>query len=146
MEDIGDMVWSINPRNDSIDQVIIRMREFATEIFEIKNIEYHFSETIQDDLVLTADQRKNLFLIFKETVNNATKYSQASLVEINLHQQDHTLVMRVKDNGRGFDEQTVKNGNGLRNLRERAKEIKGRLILKSALGEGTEVELILPIT
>jgi signal transduction histidine kinase len=121
------------------------MREFATEIFEVKNIEYHFSETIQDGLVLTADQRKNLFLIFKETVNNAVKYSQASLVEITLHQHDHELVMHVKDNGIGFDEQTVKSGNGLRNLRERAKEIKGKLALKSRLGEGTEMELHLPL-
>ena len=43
MEDMGDMVWSINPRNDSMRQVLIRMREFAAEIFELKNIEYSFS-------------------------------------------------------------------------------------------------------
>jgi len=141
MEDIGDMVWSINPRNDSIGQVITRMREFATEIFEVRGIEYHFSETIKSDLALTADQRKNLFLIFKETVNNAAKYSEARQVQINLYQQNHALVMRVKDNGKGFDEQSVKSGNGLRNLRERAKEIKGELTLKSGLGEGTEIEL-----
>ena len=145
MEDMGDMVWSINPRNDSIDQVITRMREFATEIFEVRDIEYHFSETIKSDLALTADQRKNLFLIFKETVNNAAKYSEANRVEIKLYQHDHALVMRVKDNGKGFDEQTVKSGNGLRNLRERAKEIKGKLTLKSGLGEGTEIELHFPI-
>jgi two-component system, NarL family, sensor histidine kinase UhpB len=145
MEDIGDMVWSINPRNDSIGQVITRMREFATEIFEVKDIEFHFSEAIENNLTLTAEQRKNLFLIFKETVNNAAKYSEANHVEIGLRQQDHMLVMRVKDNGKGFDEQNVKSGNGLRNLRERAKEIKGRLTLKSGPGEGTEVELHFPI-
>jgi two-component system, NarL family, sensor histidine kinase UhpB len=145
MEDMGDMVWSINPRNDSMRQIIIRMREFATEVFELKSIEYRLSESVEEGLILNADQRKNLFLIFKETINNAAKYSQASEVEINLQQQDHTLIMFIKDNGQGFDEQKVKAGNGLRNLHERAKEINATLILKSAVGKGTEVELKVPI-
>ncbi|MFN7655852.1 MAG: sensor histidine kinase [Cyclobacteriaceae bacterium] len=145
MEDMGDMVWSINPRNDSMSQVLIRMREFASEIFELKNIEYQFSEKGTENLVLNADQRKNLFLIFKESINNAAKYSQADKIEINLHQQDHSLVMSIKDNGQGFDEQKVKAGNGLRNLRERAKEINARLELKSKVGAGTEVNLNVPI-
>jgi signal transduction histidine kinase len=145
MEDLGDMVWSVNPRNDSVSQVITRMREFATEIFELKGIEYNFNVKTTEGLVLTADQRKNLFLIFKETINNAAKYSHASLVEIILEQQNNTLVMHVRDNGRGFDAQATPSGNGLRNLRERAKAIKGDLILKSVLGEGTAVELHLLI-
>jgi two-component system, NarL family, sensor histidine kinase UhpB len=145
MEDMGDMVWSINPRNDSMRQIIIRMREFAAEVFELKNIEYRFSESVVEELTLNAEQRKNLFLIFKETINNATKYSNASRIEINLQQQDHYLVLLIKDNGQGFDEQTTKTGNGLRNMRERAKEINGTISLKSGVGEGTEVELRLPI-
>ncbi len=146
MEDMGDMVWSINPRNDSISQLLIRMREFAAEIFELKNIEYQFSEKGIENLILSADQRKNLFLIFKETVNNAAKYSEANKVEISLNQQDHILVMSIKDNGKGFDEQKIKAGNGLRNIRERAKEINSTLTLKSTMGIGTEVELNVPIT
>jgi signal transduction histidine kinase/Tfp pilus assembly protein PilF len=146
MEDVGDMVWSINPSNDSMSQVITRMREFANEIFEPKGIEYSFVEKTTEGLSLTADQRKNLFLIFKETINNAAKYSQASLIEISLQQQDGHLLLCIKDNGRGFDEKVIQRGNGLRNLRERAREINGKLILKSTLHEGTEVELRLPIT
>jgi two-component system, NarL family, sensor histidine kinase UhpB len=145
MEDMGDMVWSINPRNDSMSQVLIRMREFATEIFELKNIEYQFSEKGTENLLLNADQRKNLFLIYKETVNNAAKYSEATTVEINIQQQDHELILSIKDNGQGFDSQKVKAGNGLRNLRERAKEINATLELKSTLGTGTEVTLKVPI-
>jgi signal transduction histidine kinase len=145
MEDMGDMVWSINPRNDSMSQVLIRMREFASEIFELKNIEYQFSEKGTENLVLNADQRKNLFLIFKESINNAAKYSQATTVEINIEQQDQTLIMSIKDNGQGFDEQKIKAGNGLRNLRERAKEINATLELRSTVGAGTEVNLNVPI-
>ncbi len=145
MEDMGDMVWSINPRNDSMSQVLIRMREFASEIFELKNIEYQFTDNGMEHFTLNAEQRKNLFLIYKETINNAAKYSQADKIEINLHQQDHSLIMSIKDNGQGFDEQTIKAGNGLRNLRERAKEINGTLELRSAIGNGTEVHLKVPI-
>jgi two-component system, NarL family, sensor histidine kinase UhpB len=145
MEDMGDMVWSINPRNDSMGQVLIRMREFATEIFELKNMDYQFSEKGTEHLILNADHRKNLFLIYKETINNAAKYSQATKIEINIQQQDHTLIMSIKDNGNGFDEQKVKAGNGLRNLRERAKEINASFELKSTVGVGTEINLKVPI-
>jgi signal transduction histidine kinase len=145
MEDMSDMVWSINPRNDSMNQVLIRMREFASEIFEIKNIEYQFQENGMAHVILNAEQRKNLFLIFKESINNAAKYSEASRVEISLHQQGQFLVMSIQDNGRGFDEKTIKARNGLRNLRERAKEINGTLELQSAIGKGTEVVLKMPI-
>jgi len=145
MEDMSDMVWSINPRNDSMEKVITRMREFATEIFEPSDIEYHFSEKIKDGLILNSDKRKNLFLIFKEAINNAVKYSRANKVEIDLYQQNQTLILRVKDNGQGFDEQKIKAGNGLRNQRERAKEINGSFTVNSQNGQGTELELRLPI-
>jgi two-component system sensor histidine kinase UhpB len=145
MEDMSDIVWSINPHNDSMSQIIIRMREFATELFESKNIDYQFFEKVSEELTLNSDKRKNLFLIFKETINNAAKYSNASKIEIRLSQADHTLVMSIKDNGQGFNEHTIKSGNGLRNLRERAREINGIVALKSIVGEGTEMELRLPI-
>jgi two-component system, NarL family, sensor histidine kinase UhpB len=145
MEDMGDMVWSINPRNDSMEQVVVKMREFATETFDLKNIEYGFSEEIAKGLKLNTEQRKNLFLIYKEALNNAAKYSGAKKVEISLQQQGHALMMRIRDNGQGFDEQTIKPGNGLRNMRERATEINGQLSLKSTSGQGTTVQLDLPI-
>jgi signal transduction histidine kinase len=145
MEDIGDIVWSINPNNDSTDKLIVRMREFATEILEPKNISYHFTEAISNKWVMDAEKRKNLFLIFKESINNAAKYSHASKLEISLHQEDHTLVMQVKDNGLGFDEHAVNPGNGLRNLNERAKQINGTVSVKSKVLEGTMVELRIPL-
>lgn len=141
MEDMSDMVWSINPRNDSMSQVLIRMREFASELFELKNIEYQFIEKGIEHLMLNADQRKNIFLIFKEAINNAAKYSGANRVEIGLQQRGSVLEMAVSDNGQGFDEHTVKAGNGLRNMRERAKEINGTLALRSVVGKGTEIVL-----
>ncbi|HYG18781.1 MAG TPA: tetratricopeptide repeat protein [Ohtaekwangia sp.] len=145
MEDMGDMVWSINPRNDSMAQVVIRMREFAAEILESTNVEYRFSDTIAEGLTLSADKRKNLFLIFKESLNNAAKYSNARRIEISLHQRAQMLSLCVKDDGQGFDEHAVKCGNGLRNLHERAKAVSGTIAMKTAVGQGTEVELLFPL-
>ena len=145
MEDMSDMVWSINPRNDSMNQVIIRMQEFASEIFDTKNIEYQFTENSIGQVPLNAEQRKNLFLIYKESINNAGKYSEASKVEVNLQYKDNILELSVRDNGQGFDEHNIKAGNGLRNLRDRAKEINATLELQTAVGKGTGVVLKMPI-
>lgn len=144
MEDMSDMVWSINPRNDSMDQVLIRMREFAAEIFEVTAIEYQFSEIGLESVKLNADQRKNIFLIYKESINNTAKYSGATKVEIQLENVGSSLRMRITDNGHGFDPATVKSGNGLRNLRDRAQELKATLEVTSAVGKGTRIEMSLP--
>lgn len=145
MENIGDIVWSISPRNDSVKQVITRMREFAGEVFDTRNVSLRFTDDVRDDLSLDAAQRKNIFLIFKETINNAAKYSGADKIDIAIFQEDHTLVMRVSDNGKGFDEKTTRPGNGLSNIRARAMEIKGVVELASAPGKSTAVELRLPL-
>jgi two-component system, NarL family, sensor histidine kinase UhpB len=145
MEAMSDMVWSINPRNDSMPQVVARMREFATEILDNKNIELTFIDEVQVGVVINTEKRKNLFLIFKEAVNNAAKYSDARQLKISLAKVSHHLQLVVSDNGKGFDEATIKAGNGLRNLRERAKESGGSLTIKSEIGKGTEVMLMLPI-
>lgn len=145
MENMGDMVWSINPRNDTIEQLITRMREFAAEILDPKNIDYVFTENLPADLTIDTDKRKNLFMIFKEAVNNAAKYSNATAIEINLSQNEGQLVLNIKDNGKGFEEQGIKAGNGLRNMRERAGESGGSILIKSGPGKGTEVQMQLSI-
>lgn len=141
METMGDMVWSINPQNDSLEQVIVRMREFATEILDAQNIALEFTDNIPVNLVLNAEKRKNLFLIFKEVINNAAKYSQATQVKVSLSKIHNDVHLHISDNGKGFNETTVRAGNGLRNLRERATEIGGTLMIKSESGKGTAVDL-----
>ena len=145
MEDIGDIVWSINPHNDSMKKVITRMREFSGEIFDPKSMSWNFSEKIPEDVVLDAEKRKNLFLIFKETINNAAKYSRAGQVDISLFHENQRLVLRVTDNGQGFDKETAKAGNGLRNIHERAREVNGEVKIISTPGKGTEIEFSLPL-
>jgi len=147
MESMTDMVWSINPVNDSLEKVAVKMKVFANEILEPKNISYRFSgEESLNGLSLDAERRKNLFLIFKETINNAAKYSGATTVDIVLRKSEGTLVMTVSDNGQGFARQNVKDGNGLKNMDARAKAMDAQFKLTSGAGKGTCMELELPIT
>lgn len=146
MESMSDIVWSINPSNDSLEQVIAKMKEFAAEILDPLNIEYSFSgeENLQA-IKLDVSTRKNLFLIFKEAINNAAKYSSANTIRIQFNKTNGILVLHIIDNGKGFNTETGSSGNGLRNMKERATNLLGTLELKSTQ-TGTEITLQLPLT
>jgi signal transduction histidine kinase len=147
METMTDMVWSINPINDRADKLSIRMKVFASEILEPKNIRFTFSgEDSLNTVSLDARQRKNVYLVFKEALNNIAKYSEAELVEVEWQVRDKTLFMAIRDNGKGFDELGVSQGNGMRNMRSRALDIQGTLNIKSVPGLGTSIEVNVPIT
>lgn len=147
MESMNDIVWSINPENDSLEQMIIKMKEFASEILEPKDIRFVFEEGPGiKETKLDLDKRKNLFLIYKESINNAAKYSGGTEVIISLKRKDGTLSLSVRDNGKGFERSTNKVGNGLVNMNERARIMNGKLVHLSVPGKGTEVLAELPVT
>ncbi|HZY82956.1 MAG TPA: tetratricopeptide repeat protein [Cyclobacteriaceae bacterium] len=147
MESMSDIVWSISPGNDSLEQVVAKMKEFAAEILEPKNITYRFTgDDSLKDTSLSLEKRKNLFLIFKEAVNNAAKYSGATDLEIIFARHGNTLSLSVSDNGGGFEPERVKNGNGLKNMKERALALKARFNFVTRVSEGTRIALELPIT
>lgn len=147
MESMSDIVWAINPENDTLEKLIIKMREFAAEILEPKGITLHFQIPEQANHIrLNAERRKNLFLIFKEALNNAAKYSEGNEVQVTLTLVNNTLTLLVTDNGTGFDEATIKAGNGLRNMESRAREMQARLQRKSIPEQGTEVLVEIPLT
>lgn len=147
MESMSDIVWSISPGNDSLDHVVSKMKEFAAEILEPKNITYRFTgEESLKNTTLSLDKRKNLFLIFKEAVNNAAKYSGATDLDISFTRQGNTLSLSVSDNGGGFEPGTVKSGNGLKNMKERARALSARFDFVTRVKEGTRVALELPLT
>lgn len=142
MESMSDIVWAINPANDSFEKVLIRMKEFAAELLEPAKIGYRFTE--EGALVyarLNLEQRKNLYMIFKEAINNVVKYSGASFVDIQFSAKNNTFIMQLYDNGRGFDAAASQSGNGLKNMQDRAGEMKAVLLIESAPGKGTAVKL-----
>ncbi|MCC6286345.1 MAG: hypothetical protein IT249_00525 [Chitinophagaceae bacterium] len=143
MDSMSDIVWSINPYYDNFESMLARMKEFAAEMCEPKQIALQFDVAKELETVLfDTDKRKNIFLIFKEAVNNAVKYSNCNLLVIRFSKgNDKDFVMTVHDNGNGFDEALIKKGNGLRNMKARAIDIGGQLNVQSTEAQGTTVEL-----
>jgi ligand-binding sensor domain-containing protein/two-component sensor histidine kinase len=142
IESVNDMVWAINPKNDSFENIIKRMRTFAAEILSAKDIAFHFDfdkNVLQSKLKM--DIRRNFYLIFKEAVNNIAKYSYAANAFVMIWNRESNLKMTIRDDGNGFDPDSVLRGNGLTNMQQRAEGIKARFNLKSIPGKGTIVEL-----
>lgn len=146
MEAMDDIVWSIKPDNDSMLKILARMREYASGILEPKDVEiiFNIGEHIQE-LKLDMETRRDLFLIFKEAVNNAAKYSHCTKAEISLKLANQRLHLVVSDNGHGFDVNSADGGNGLGNMQKRAELLKGTVEIKSQLTRGTTVSLDIPV-
>ena len=146
MEAMSDIVWSINPNNDHLDNIVIRMREYAAKVLEPKEITYTVcAEDADMNVKLPLEKRRDVFLVFKEAVNNLSKYSCANKAEINIRFHHNHIELFVKDNGRGFDT-ADRGGNGLKNMKQRAKNIGGKLEIISSETKGTTITLIVPIT
>lgn len=139
---MDDIVWSINPKNDDLENIIARMSRYAAELFDAKDIDYQIiiPENLKD-IKLTMEQRRDVYLIFKEAVNNLVKYSKCknALVEIKVSNQFELL---IRDDGKGFNPLMETNRNGLKNMKNRAKDLSGNLEIKSEIGIGTSIKLI----
>jgi signal transduction histidine kinase len=142
MENMADIVWYIQPGNDSIEKVVVKMKEFCGEILEPMDIPYSFENVeLLSSVTLNIEARKNLFLIFKEIVNNAAKYSGATMLKIRFSKNHVGWNMDISDNGKGFDPQSARVGNGLVNIQKRAEAMHAKLELLVAPGDGTRIVL-----
>lgn len=147
LRSMSDIVWAIDPKNDQGDALIKRMRRIANELLESKGIEVIFTITGgTEELKLPMNTRKELILIFKEAVHNASKYSGATLVHCSLSRRAGTLVMGVKDDGRGFDPALHADGHGLGSMHRRAIALGTTLVLNSDPGAGTFVGVEIDLT
>jgi signal transduction histidine kinase len=146
MEAMDDIVWSIKPSNDSMQKITARMREFATNVLEAKEIELEFNVAEEVyDVKLDMEARRDFFLVFKEAVNNAAKYSKATMVDILIRMKNKKLQFEIKDNGVGFDVAGADGGNGMGNMKKRAEAMAGQLSIVSEKGAGTTVTLKIPV-
>jgi signal transduction histidine kinase len=146
MDQMGDIVWSLKSYDQKLGDLIAKMREYALKTLEPKDIDVFFEVGPEvEDRQISAENLKNLYLIFKESINNSAKYSHAKTVWIVLSQEGASLILTIKDNGKGFDLASCKNGNGLGNLKSRASEIGANLQIKSQLGKGASILLNLPL-
>jgi len=141
-ESMREIVWSINPQIDTLGESLPRMLHYASELLEAEDIVLRAEIAPEiESIKLTMQQRRDLYMIFKETVTNLAKHSKATEVNIRFHLNEKILVMTVSDNGVGFDTTAPLINNGLKNMRERAERHQWKLNIRSAFGAGTSINL-----
>ncbi len=137
---MSDIVWMVNPKRDTFYHLLLRLKDSYADLLNSAGISFKTVNLEKiNTLKLPMDYKQNLFLIFKEGINNAIKYSKCNkiILEANLNKDILELILR--DDGTGFDIQKIKSGNGLLNMRSRARTIGGELVIDSS-GEGTQIK------
>ena len=146
MERMDDIVWSINPKNDSLENLLLRVKRFAAQLFEAKNIDYEIriNPNVQQ-VKLPMEYRQNIYLILKEAINNLVRHARCSKANIEVTQEQSTLTVEIVDNGIGFDPDGTEEGNGIASMKNRAEKMGVKFSIESGPGMGTAVRLALKI-
>jgi signal transduction histidine kinase len=135
-----DIIWMLNPRNDTLKEFVARMKHEAARLF--KTVDYSFSAPERElPEKVSLDFKRNMFLIYKEALNNIVRHAQARNVNITISVHDNTLKLTLGDDGLGFDPEKTSQGNGLVNMHSRAQHIGAALRVSSAPGKGCTLEL-----
>jgi signal transduction histidine kinase/ligand-binding sensor domain-containing protein len=153
ISEMADIVWAINPRNDHLHGIIDRIKAYGMPLCEARNI--HFQVIADAKILLLAldmKVRKNLYLILKESLNNAVKYAECKHIVLKIVLTGKDIHFTLSDDGKGFCQLSVNDqssrslsGNGLENLRNRAEELSAKLEINSLPGQGTTISLIFQV-
>lgn len=140
-QSMREIVWNINPDNDLLEEAFPRMLRYTTEMLEAKGIEVKASITNLQSIKMDMEKRRDLFLIFKETIQNVLKHSNARSIAINLDLKDGYLFLNIRDDGKGFDPATLPFLNGLEYMKQRALQHHWNFEINSNEKSGTEIRV-----
>ena len=153
MRSMEEVVWAVNPEHDTFDALANYLSNYGQGFLGIAGVRCRLElPLVLPDRPLSAQIRHNLFLAFKEALNNAVKYAEATEVRISLKLGEDSFTLKVEDDGGGIDPgasdapMRPTSGSGLVNMKNRMDEIGGTCILRSNLGQGTTVEFNVPFT
>ncbi len=144
---MDEIVWTINPKNDTLDNLANYIFQYAQEYFQNTGVRcrLHLPARLPD-LPLSTEERHNLFMAFKEALNNVLKHAGATEVKVELSVESERIHISIVDNGCGFVQNgSPAAGNGLNNMKRRLGQIGGRLRLESQPGSGTKIEMEAPL-
>jgi signal transduction histidine kinase len=144
MDKMGDIVWMIKQSGDDGKDLEERMQRFLYEMCSSKNISNRFDGGVLQTIKLSTEQKKALYLIFKEAVNNALKYAAPQNIHVAVSKTPNSIELKIADDGQGFNLSSAKKGNGLLNMQNRAKELGGKTEISSS-EKGTIVICTLPV-
>src|SRR5690606_774801 len=132
VDNMSDIVWVVNPKKDSLHDLILRLKDSYSEVLTYMGISLKTTNLHQlENIKLPMEYRQNLYLIFKKGINNAIKHSGCKNLYLNINLNKDNLEMKLIDNGTGMKELSKESGNGLKNMEERARIIGGKLDIDS---------------
>lgn len=145
LEDMADIVWSMKTNNTGGTTLETKIKNYAAELSQDRQMDFSFVIQPEAEAALeNMKARRNILLIIREVLNNAMKYSKASIITLHIYIQDKNWVINIADNGIGFDAAKPYEGNGIKNIRQRCEELKGRLTIDG--NSGTNFMFVFPIT
>ncbi|MBK7761878.1 MAG: tetratricopeptide repeat protein [Bacteroidetes bacterium] len=148
MSRMGDIVWSLKAGNETVAKWQERLYNYCSQILTPLNISFSFKVQAElNEYVLNSEIIKEVYLIAKEAINNSMKYASCTHILIDLHKHEHTLILKLKDDGKGFDTSKVYQGlggEGIKNMQSRAQNIGAEILIESFSGQGTLVQLVIP--
>ena len=145
---LKEILWTVQPGKDNISSLTDKIEEYAIFMANAKEMQVKtiFESEVTDNYYISSQTRQHLFLIAKETINNAVKYSGASTIFISAATVGKLFCLTINDDGKGFDAETIKHGNGLNNMQKRANELGADFNIQSKMGQGCLASLKLKIT
>ena len=142
MNNMTEIIWSINPKNDSLKNIIEKIQEFAIDTLEPMGMEIFFDiDEVPGNIKLNPEHRRHFYLIFKEAINNTAKYSRATRVNFSFKMENKKMILKFNDNGLGFDPMMIKRGNGLKNMESRALALNAKININTD-ENGTQISLL----
>lgn len=146
VDNLQDIIWVLNPKNDTLESLASYIREYALNFFEAFKIETHFMYPERFPLIkLSEESRRNIFLTVKETFNNIGKHAWCNTIILKIENPSNMIAIQIKDDGKGFDVNNTREfGNGLINMKNRMSQIGASYEIVSEPGRGTETRLLIP--
>lgn len=147
VRNMSEIIWAMNSRFDSADNLVGYLRRYASEYLEEHQLPLKFISEAEhlDQVSMGGEKRRNVFLVFKEMLHNAVKYSGAERLEIEIT-TNHQLVIHIAEiGGKGFEpDLALEKGNGIFNCRKRMHSAGGALTFEKT-AEAMHIHIIVPI-
>jgi len=143
---LEEIIWNVNPKNDTLENVIARMQQYANELLENAQIDCQWNIVLKEgNTLIDAEKRKQLYLFFKEAVNNLAKHSKCEHCSIEISNLSNSLSILIQDDGIGYDTVGNYQSNGIDSMNKRATQLNASLKVLSTLKEGTRIHLKVPL-
>jgi signal transduction histidine kinase len=142
IERLSDIIWIVNPRKESMKNMVLRIQDNYQEVFYHSDISLNITNIeFLENIILPLEIKQNLYLIIKEAINNSLKYSECNNIDFEVNKRENKLCIEIRDDGKGFEEESSNKGNGLYNIKKRAEKIEAKITIDSTINKGTKIRV-----